>query len=110
MKEACWHCGADLITTEPPHCEDSCPPYGYCDVEGCKEPGCNGEVFGEEAELREALSLLSSKLGAGLGDESRSLLEYVKGIEFGIDHKVSVMQKMIEDLRAEVARLKETPK
>jgi hypothetical protein len=109
VKSICWHCGTELIPPDPPYCEGTCPSYDCCDVEGCTEPGCNGEVFDEEAELREALSVLSSKLGAGLGDESRSLLEYVKGIEWGIDHNVGVMQKMIDDLRAEVAQLKGKP-
>lgn len=48
------------------------------------------------AEVRSLLSALSSKLGAGLGDESRSLAEYVHGIEAEIGHHLSAANKRID--------------
>lgn len=40
--DVCWHCLCCLVPA-PAHCEH-CPPPGECDVLGCDEPGCCGEV------------------------------------------------------------------
>ena len=63
------------------------------------------ELEEERENVRDKLSLLSSKVGNGLGDESRSTADYVDAIEDGIAFTARVEAQRLADAQRRISVL-----